>query len=641
MGRVFGYFLLVTFVSTLPSISGVSVETGFEYKFSLQRTLLEEEEATMSGYQTTLTENETIVDNYLEYLKWKEFQATRDAFPPARPIQNVLQEIKSSKVYEVLKKFPKGGNMHLHQNHVLGKRKMLDLIFNSSLIKSLCVSTQGQYNKWHLGFFNTAPQGWTKVLDDPTLYSKQNLLKHLTLIDTLSADAKANPTDSNIRWKEMGPTFGLAATNLVLYQNYTRLHLQAMFESALEENVQYLEARVTGLGMYVLDDSVKEGHRYIDNSDGDLWFQTAAEEVNKCKANHPEFIGYKEIVNGKRYQSSEIVKRDLERALRLRKRYPDLVGGFDLVAEEDHGYSLLFFIDDFADMYEVNKTIPFYFHTAETNWPNDLMTSLHPMDPVSTLDNIYEAIILRSKRVGHGLGFIKHPYLMQVLKEKQIAVEANPVSNMLLGYVTDQRQHPAVTYIRYGIPVVLGADDPGSMGYDEFTVDWYEAFMAWGLRLSEMRSLAYNSLRFSTMTNAEKAGAVFKYKKAWDRYISEMTNEACNTSFSTSKAAVYSIFPTEGSVYNSTTVRVFGRHFQAAICQQIICRFGNLQSAGRYVYNSMIMCEAPSNGGIKSTLKFSISLNSGRDFIENSNLTFSYMHPFDKHDSKVTSVLVG
>jgi hypothetical protein len=35
------------------------------------------------------------------------------------------------------------------------------------------------------------------------------------------------------------------------------------------------------------------------------------------------------------------------------------------------------------------------------------------------------------------------------------------------------------------MPVVLGADDPATLGYNEFTLDWYEAFMAWGLYLGE------------------------------------------------------------------------------------------------------------------------------------------------------------
>jgi adenosine deaminase len=55
-----------------------------------------------------------------------------------------------------------------------------------------------------------------------------------------------------------------------------------------------------------------------------------------------------------------------------------------------------------------------------------------------------------------------------------LAIEANPVSNQMLGYVPDQRHHPAITYLRYGIPVVLGADDPATFGYNEFTLDWLQ-----------------------------------------------------------------------------------------------------------------------------------------------------------------------
>ena len=55
--------------------------------------------------------------NYLTYLKWKEFEATKDYFLPAKPIEKVVYKIKQSKVYSVLKKLPKGGNMHLHQSN--------------------------------------------------------------------------------------------------------------------------------------------------------------------------------------------------------------------------------------------------------------------------------------------------------------------------------------------------------------------------------------------------------------------------------------------------------------------------------------------------------------------------------------------
>ena len=53
---------------------------------------------------------------YLEYLKWQEFENTRGNFLPSKPIEKVVDQIKQSNVYRVLKKLPKGGNMHLHQS---------------------------------------------------------------------------------------------------------------------------------------------------------------------------------------------------------------------------------------------------------------------------------------------------------------------------------------------------------------------------------------------------------------------------------------------------------------------------------------------------------------------------------------------
>lgn len=390
---MFKYFLLVFLAQSAAPFVRANTWEYVEYEYSVQRNILEEREKEFSGYQKEMTKMETIVDNYLEYLKWAEFNTTKDAFPPSRPIELVLDQIKASKVYKILKKFPKGGNLHLHQNHILPKRKMLELIFNSSLLDELCINVGNTSNKWNLNFYNTPPTDWEKVKDN-ALYSIEFLLQHITLINTLPADAKAEPTNSGLRWKYMNPMFGRAATDMVLYQNYTRMHMQALFQHALSENVQYLEARANGDGMYVLDDSAPNGHRLVDNStDGDLWFQTITEELKKFRSDHPEFIGYKEIIQGRRYKNAAANRDTLEGALRLREKFPDLVKGYDLVAEEDQGYSLLFYIDEFANVTSQNRNIPFYFHTAETNWPNDLMTSQHPTDPVRTTDNVYEAII--------------------------------------------------------------------------------------------------------------------------------------------------------------------------------------------------------------------------------------------------------
>ena len=54
-------------------------------------------------------------------------------------------------------------------------------------------------------------------------------------------------------------------------------------------------------------------------------------------------------------------------------------------------------------------------------------------DETSALNNIYDAIIFKSHRIGHGLGIFKHPNLYQFLKKRNIAIEVCPASNQILG----------------------------------------------------------------------------------------------------------------------------------------------------------------------------------------------------------------
>ncbi|XP_076075841.1 uncharacterized protein LOC143046567, partial [Mytilus galloprovincialis] len=209
------------------------------------------------------------------------------------------------------------------------------------------------------------------------------------------------------------------------------------------------------------------------------------------------------------------------------------------------------------------------------------------------------------------------------------AVEVNPISNKMLGYVADQRHHPAITYLRYGIPVILGSDDPGTFGYDEFTVDWYEAFKSWGLTLADLRHLALNSLQYSSLSSSEKIAAIQKWNILYNDFIINTKGSACSESFQNTVPQVFRIFPQEGHVTGGTNIQVFGRNFQVAICQKIICRFGNIITKGRYVYNNRIVCKSPNqpqttNGVTTNHVPFSFSLDGGHTFLSKT-FTFSYL----------------
>jgi adenosine deaminase CECR1 len=106
------------------------------------------------------------------------------------------------------------------------------------------------------------------------------------------------------------------------------------------------------------------------------------------------------------------------------------------VGEEDIGHSLLFHSDALIQglnySLNSNESFKYYFHTGETNWPTDIYTSEYSEDS-STDDNVFDAILFKTKRIGHGLAYFKHPNLYPYLKNNKIAIETCPASNQILG----------------------------------------------------------------------------------------------------------------------------------------------------------------------------------------------------------------
>ena len=45
--------------------------------------------------------------------------------------------------------------------------------------------------------------------------------------------------------------------------------------------------------------------------------------------------------------------------------------------------------------------------------------------------NIVDAILLNTTRIGHGYALSKHPQLMKLVKDRNIAIEVCPISNQV------------------------------------------------------------------------------------------------------------------------------------------------------------------------------------------------------------------
>lgn len=131
-------------------------------------------------------------------------------------------------------------------------------------------------------------------------------------------------------------------------------------------------------------------------------------------------------------------------------------------------------------------------------------------------------------RIGHGFSLIKHPILLNMVKKRGIAVEVSPISNQILGLVSDLRNHPGSFFISQDLPIVICNDDPGFWNSKGVSYDFYYALMSFASYTSGLRTLkqlVWNSIKYSVLSATEKHNAYIKLQEQWNRFIDDVINK--------------------------------------------------------------------------------------------------------------------
>lgn len=135
--------------------------------------------------------------------------------------------------------------------------------------------------------------------------------------------------------------------------------------------------------------------------------------------------------------------------------------------------------------------IPFFLHAGECLG-----------DGNATDSNLFDAILLGARRIGHGFSLYKHPLLIDQVKEKKILIETCPISNEVLRLTSSSLAHTMWALLSRGVPVCMNNDDPAILGHGRngHTHDMYQAFMASdNLGLEGLGTIAENSIKWSAM----------------------------------------------------------------------------------------------------------------------------------------------
>ncbi len=449
----------------------------------------------------TLNEDELRLESYLTSLQ-REMNGHYKAehfFPPARNFYVSKAHIESTPLFKILQKMPKGGALHLHAS-AMGD---VDWIIDRA------IETEEMYVFWgdddtdtyltgqlHAFKEGQAPKGFHQVAkinrEDPQFRGQlRSLITFENAMDQDSVDI----------WKEFQAVFQRIG-RFVYYEPIFVDYITNGLQILVEDNVQHVELRLPFQGnLYNL-----ENERNPDRVDDFVVSMNAI--LNNARKLDPD-LTLKIIHAELRFKDQKTIREDIQQTFEYRKQYPEWLRGYDLVAEEDNGHPTLFHAANFLMLDSLEQAsgveLPLYLHDGESNW--------------ASVDNLYDAVLLGTKRIGHGFNLFRFPSLLELVKHKDICVEVNPLSNQILGYIRDLRNHPASTYLRRGLNCVISSDDPLIFDYRGLTYDYWAIFLAWELDLSGLKKLSKNNLLYGALTEEERQKALVVWENRWQSFV--------------------------------------------------------------------------------------------------------------------------
>ncbi|XP_055842266.1 adenosine deaminase 2-like [Episyrphus balteatus] len=473
----------------------------------LRSQLVENEESRGFGSKIKLNADEVLANKIIMAAKTKEFEEGLQVphlFSPSQHFFTVLEKIRDSELFKLLEAMPKGGVLHAHDTALCSTNYIVNLTYKGDLW--VCIDSD-QDAKLFL-FSKTKPANEKGCSWDLTSNVREQqgakkfdeyLRGRLSLYPTKKFD------DVNAAWQEFVKIFGLLSGLLFYAPVWAEYYYQALTEFHAD-GVMYLEFRTTLPVLYDMDNTV-----YTNIDTARIYEKT----LKSFKDANPDFIGSKLIYAPQRKVKALNVKEYIATAIELKEKFPNFFAGFDLVGQEELGKPL---IDFLPQLLQIPDDINFYFHAGETNWFG-----------ATTDENLVDAVLLGTKRIGHGFALIKHPGVLEHLKENNIAVEVNPISNQVLQLVTDLRNHPCSHLFADNYPVVISSDDPSFWRASPLSHDFYVAFLGIASAHADLRllkQLAINSIEYSALSVDEKEQAFAMWQVKWDKYIDWVRNSA-------------------------------------------------------------------------------------------------------------------
>lgn len=338
-------------------------------------------------------------------------------------------------LYNIFRKMPKPGNLHIHISGFVNYKVLLELIIKDKIYKSLYID-----NNCNISFYKEY---------------KNVKYRQMTEHDVTLLENKIQPICNMGEMHTLGCVFYGLIKNKDFYEKY---YLPEIINKMKRHNIKYMEMRVK-LGSVVnsqggpisILDELELLYKY--NTSFSLIVQ-----YNKCSFNIYDY--FKKIillVKGTKYES--------------------FIKGYDLTGDENKCYTIKF---HYRKLWELaNKyNIKYYFHAGEIS------------NNSKSLINLEYALKLNPIRIGHGLVAFTNKKLLHIIKKNNVTMEICPISNKLIYNYKMNTQ-----YIIDNIHnIVIGSDDDNKL-CSNITHDYLYLYKK-GLTLEHIRILLKNNIKF-------------------------------------------------------------------------------------------------------------------------------------------------
>lgn len=110
---------------------------------------------------------------------------------------------------------------------------------------------------------------------------------------------------------------------------------------------------------------------------------------------------------------------------------------------------------------------------------------------------------LQADRIGHGVRSIENSDVLQLVRERQVALEICLTSNLQTGVVKNLTHHPLVDLLNLGVKVTLNTDDP-SVSNLLLTDEYRVAVEVLGLGYADLHKLVMNAVEATFLGREER-----------------------------------------------------------------------------------------------------------------------------------------